>query len=207
MTQSCRKVLVFAATCLLASAAGADAVFNIWVDAPDEVQAGSTFTASVWAEVSGSVLDESDGGFQGFAADLLASGLDAEFSTATIPFMNIPMSFGTPEPNALRDVRAVNYPQGIHFPDQNPLLLFNVEVTTAPSARGSLELTVAQVQGESAMLGWWVDYWEPVILLDTDLGSSRIITPATVNVIPAPASLGLLAVVGVGAVRRRRSVA
>jgi len=154
--------------------------------------------------VSGSILNESDGGFFGFAVDLLAFGMDAEFSTATFPFMNVWLNAGTPELNALRDVRALNAPQLPFFTTQNPLLLFTAEVATNIDAIGPLELTVGPVDGVSAMVGWWVDYWEPIQVYDTDPGSTRIITPATVHVIPAPASVGVLALAGVGAARRRR---
>lgn len=197
------KLSSLVATTVLASAASADAVFNIWVDAPSEVLAGETFTVGVWAEVSGSILDTSDGGFHEFLMDLLAIGVEAEFSTATIPFINLPADFGTPGLNALRSVAAGNYPYAFNFADENPLLLFTTEVTTAPDVRGSMEMTVSPVDGAPGMLSWWVDYGILADILDTDPGSSRIITPATVNVIPAPATLGLLAL-GLLA-RRRRS--
>lgn len=202
--RGCGRILGGAVCSLLAPAASADAVFNIWVEAPAQVRAGETFTASVWAEVSGSILEKSDGGFYDFVMDLLAFGVDTEFSAATIPSMNLPLSLGIPEPNALRRVGAGNLPHLFDFAEQNPLLLFYTEVTTAQDSSGSLELTVAPAENLPAMLSWWVDYGDLSIILDTDPGSTRIITPAIVNVIPTPASLGLLALACVGAVRRRR---
>lgn len=201
--RSCGKFVGAAACSLVTTAASADAVFNIWVDAPAEVMAGETFTASVWAEVSGSILDSSDGGFQGLSADLLASGIHVQFSTASFPFMNTPFDFGTPDFNALRSIVAGNFPYFLGFAGHNPLRLFDVEVTTDQDAFGPLELTVLPA-GSSSLLSWWLDHGDLTYILDTDPGSSRIITPATVNVIPAPASLGLLVLAGVGAARRRR---
>ena len=202
------RFLGLTAGAIVATAASADAVFHIWIEAPAEVQAGSTFALSVWGEVSGSILNESDGGMHFVSADLLASGVDAEFSSASAPFMNLVWDAGKPEPNALRGVLISNEPHLLTFDDRNPLRLFDVEVTTDASAHGPLELTVAPALGASFtnILSWWLDHGESTGVRDDDPGSTRIITPATVQVIPAPASLGLLALAGVAAMRRRRAM-
>jgi len=190
-----------------ASAAPADAVFNIWFDAPEEVQAGEMFTMTVWGEVSGSVLDEGEGAFRGIAADLLASGVNVEFSAARF-LLEGEGTGGTPEPNALRMIIGFNHPEmSFHFTDGNPLRLFVVDVFTNADDRGTLELVVAPPEGvpsSDAMLWWWVDYPSRLSIADDDPGSTRIVTPAIVNVIPVPASVALLALAGVGAARRRR---
>lgn len=90
------------------------------------------------------------------------------------------------------------------FTTENPLLLFTAEVTPNRNARGPLELTVAPVDGLSAMLGRWVDDWAPTEIYDKDPGSTRIVTPAIVNVIPTPALLTLLAMADISAARRTR---
>ena len=203
MTGSRQRHLCGFVVAAVATAASGDAAFNIWVEAPAQVQAGSVFTASVWGEVSGSILEESDGGMHILTTDVLGTGVEALFSTATFPFMNTPWDYGTPEAGALRGIAAVNFASLPTFDPRNPLRLFDVEITTSSDAHGLLELTLEPSANGTTILSWWREHGVSFVL-DTDPGSSRIITPAIVNVIPAPASLGLLALAGVGAVRRRR---
>ncbi len=54
------------------------------------------------------------------------------------------------------------------------------------------------------MRAWWADSVAGTYVTDSDSGSSLIVTPATVRVIPAPASLAALAFAGVIMARRRR---
>ncbi len=57
------------------------------------------------------------------------------------------------------------------------------------------------------MVGWWSNYSTYESVLDSDPGSTRIVTPATIRVIPAPASAAILSLAVLAASRRRRSVA
>lgn len=74
-----QKLIIGLLLALPVSCVRADAVFDIWVEAPSEVQAGETFTAPVWAEVSGSILDDSDGRFSDSRLTYLPLGLRPSF--------------------------------------------------------------------------------------------------------------------------------
>ncbi len=183
----------------------ADAVFNIWIEAPEQVLAGDRFTIGIWGEVSGSVLGEGDGAVQNILADVVATGLNASFSTASMPFLG-GIQDGTPAENALRDVVGTNHPAIWNlFTTSNPLLLFTTEVTTETGAYGDLTLTIEPpAPWGGIVMTWWVDYNDLTSISDTDPGSTRLITPATVNVIPSPGAGPLLALAVFGASRRRR---
>ena len=176
-----------------------DIVFQAWVDAPEVAVAGSVFTVSVWIEATGSAIDNDVNAMASFTIDVVASGLRADLSEAT---MLVPgFSDGTPAANALREVSGFNHPAISPFSVANPLELFTTEVTLEPNATGVLELGLAQTDGWDFMFSWWVDYHLGTHIFDSDPGSTRIVTPATVHVIPAPASI---AVLGMGALAARR---
>ncbi len=188
---------------LLALPASADAVFQIWIEAPAEVQAGSTFTASVWAEASGSILNEGNGAFNGFRANIMASGVSGMFSTARIPVMAT-LSHGTPGNNSLLDVIGWNHPALGWVHQDNPMLLFEVDITAENGVLGEMTLNVSPTQGFD-LVTWWVNYETSLDWIgDADPGSTRIITPATIRVIPAPASAIMLAFGSFAFSHRRR---
>lgn len=197
------KILILAAGAALVSAeARGDVVFHAWVEAPASVERGSTFTVSVWLEIQGSVLLEGEGAVYGHTVDVLASGIGASFAPASLHTPGT--SLGTPEPNALRGVVGFNHPAISPFSVANPLELFTTEVTLEPGATGTLELDLAQTQGWDFMFSWWVDYHLGTYVFDTDIGSTRMVTPAVVQVIPSPASVGMVGLAALGLARRRR---
>jgi hypothetical protein len=183
----------------------ADAVFEIWIEAPEQVLAGDRFTIGIWGEVSGSVLGEGDGAVQNILADVVATGLNASFSTASMPFLG-GIQDGTPTENALRDVVGTNDPVIWNlFTTSNPLLLFTTEVTTETGAYGDLTLSIEPpAQWGGIVMTWWVDNNDLTSISDTDPGSTRNITSATFNVIPSPGTGSLLALAAFGASRRQR---
>ena len=188
---------------MLSTAALADAVFNLWIDAPAEVQAGSTFTFSVWGQVSGSVLNEGDGAMSALSMDLLAEGVSATFSEARRVEMGL-LDLGTPSSNMLEGILGINHPSFFPFWTTNPSRLIEIDLTLAPGSIGTIELIPAPNAEREYLLAWWADYNDLVFVSDADPGSSRVITPATVNVIPAPGAAALLALAGLGTERRRR---
>lgn len=179
-----------------------DIVFHAWVEAPEAVEAGSTFTASVWMEATGSSLDNDVNALASLTLDVVASGLSASFSEATLFIPGF--SAGTQTDNALLEVSGFNHPSISPFTTQNPIRVFETSVTVAPNFTGSLEITLAQSDGWDFMMAWWIDYTAAMSAFDTDPGSSRVVTPALVRVIPPPASAAVLALAGLGAARRRR---
>ncbi len=201
----CGQLLLSVLFVSVSATAQAEAVFNVWIDAPSVVQAGETFSVSFWGEVSGSVLTEGDGAMRTVQADVFATGVDANISTAVFPHM-VGFVAGEPEPNALRNVLGLNdyYLFSPNFWVLNPVELFSVEVTTSVQATGELELTAAPASWQDNLLTWWVDWRDAEFVSDTDPGSSRIITPATVRVVPSSGGVAVLAVAGLAAVRRRR---
>ncbi|KAA0213149.1 MAG: hypothetical protein DYG94_13110 [Leptolyngbya sp. PLA3] len=196
------KVLCLGLVLECADIARANAVFHLWFETPSEVQAGSTFTLSAWAEVSGSILSESDGGFNSFAMDLVAGGLPVSIDAATMQYF-VPVSAGTPASNALQDIVGVNHHAIPPFYTLNPIQLFTTEVTLLDPTQGEVSLAVYPTDGVDFILAWWLDYGSNTYVTDADLGSSLIVTPAAVRVVPAPATFALLALAGIGPRRRR----
>ncbi|MBX3321750.1 MAG: hypothetical protein KF757_02035 [Phycisphaeraceae bacterium] len=188
----------------LALPASADAVFHIWIEAPAEVQAGSTFTASVWAEASGSILNEGNGAFNGFRANIMASGVSGVFSTARIPAMAA-LSHGTPSNNSLLDVIGWNDLVLGWISLDNPIHLFEVDITLEPSVLGEINLDVFPTSGFH-LVTWWLNYEISLDWIgDSDPGSTRIITPATIRVIPAPGALAIVCIAPLWLLQRRRT--
>ncbi len=202
---SCGKLMGLLCSTGLATTAAADAVFNIWIEAPKQVEAGESFNVSVWAEVSGSVLIEGEGAMHSFWTDMIATGIGAEFSPADVQFFCARLS-GTPEIGALSGVGGSQnyYSPGCQFWTSNPQLLFETVVTPIVGTSGLMELSVQPVAGQDSMIDWWVDYMDSISVADTDPGSSRNITPATVRVVPSSGGVTVFAVAGLGIVRRRR---
>lgn len=180
----------------------AEVVFQAWVEAPAVVERGSTFTASVWIGATGSTIDNEVNAFHTFVVDVIATGVDVALSEAN--FLVVGSSVGTPSDNALLEVAGVNLPVfWWAFTDANPLSLFTFEVALDPHETGTLELNLSQADGWDFMFSWWVDYQQLTYVFDTDPGSTRIVTPAVVRVVPEPASIGLLACAALAARRRR----
>ncbi|GAB4384211.1 MAG: hypothetical protein Kow0022_06120 [Phycisphaerales bacterium] len=176
-------------------------VFRAWIDAPQAAVAGSTFGASVWVQALGSSIDSDANALASFTTDVLASGLVAELSEAELLIPGF--SVGTPDGGALREVSGFNHPAIAPFSAANPLELFTINVTLVSSATGTLVLDLNQTQGWEFMFSWWLDYDVGTYAFDTDPGSTRIVTPALVRVVPEPASIGLLACAALAARRRR----
>ena len=198
------SVLTFAmATPLVAPFAFSDTVFHTWIEAPSEVMVGDTFTISVWSSVEGSLLGEGQVAPAGFSLDLLATGYSATFTTASIPRL-FPLSVGVPELNALRDVRGLQLWFNSDLIYDNPILLFTTEVILSGAAPGLLELNVEPRVGNSWIMAWYSDLPNSNDITDDDPGSTRIITPATIRVIPAPGVFVLFSLAICTSLRRRR---
>ena len=187
---------------MLAFPTSADAVFHIWIEAPAEVQAGSTFTANVWGSADGPAFNSNSNAFQAFWGDVVASGLNVEFADA----VGIICNGGEPDSNALRNVQCWNYPSIHPFYTDNPFPLFSTNVTITDGQAGVLvlDLRPSEDRNNLWMLSWWSDYLNNEYALDTDLGSTRIITPATIRVIPAPGAFVLFSLAICTSLRRRR---
>lgn len=190
------RLLVVSPVLLFAKLCFADAVFHLWFDAPQVVVPGSTFTLTAWAEVTGSILAESDGGFNSFGLDVVGTNLPVTFSPAQMPYFAA-LNPGTPEPNALREVIGLNLPEVGPFYTTNPIILFTTEVALTSPSIGVLQLDPVQIAWGDFILAWWLNHDAGTYVTDTDPGSTRIVTPAVVRVIPAPAPLGALAIAGV----------
>ncbi|KAA0215207.1 MAG: hypothetical protein DYG94_09535 [Leptolyngbya sp. PLA3] len=205
MKRPSSQVLCLALALGFADVCFADAVFHLWFEAPSEVQAGSTFTLTAWAEVTGSILGESDGGFNSFGLDVVGSGLPAAFSNVQMPYFAA-LAPGTPDTNSMREIIGINLPEIGPFYTMNPIILFNVDVTLNSAETGEIVIAPSQIGWADFMLAWWVDYVAGTYVTDSDSGSSLIVTPATVRVIPAPAGVVIL-VLGelVRGGRRKRS--
>ncbi|MBX3324054.1 MAG: hypothetical protein KF757_13820 [Phycisphaeraceae bacterium] len=178
----------------VASTATADTVFHTWIEAPAEVMVGDTFTISVWTSLHGSVLHQGNVAFAGFQLHLTSSGIQVEFSE--------PFDFGVPEYDvgtpADGSVFNIGGYQWWHTPWnelnwENPIRLFSANVLVGAAQSGTLSIEPTLWASLPWMTGWYLDVPNSQGIRDDDPGSTRIITPATIRVIPTPASAMVLA--------------
>ncbi|KAA0214021.1 MAG: hypothetical protein DYG94_02870 [Leptolyngbya sp. PLA3] len=194
----------------LAGSCGAQTYFDLWFEAPETVQAGATFTATVWGGAAGDWVDgELSSNFFACQMSVQILGDLAAFdsvSQASI-LTNFASDHGTPHDNWLEDVVAMNLWDLSGYIRNNPLPIFSFQVTTSPSGRGLLSLS-ALPSSEGPDLLWW--YVEPAgsgsfFLGSADDNSVLTANPFTVRVIPAPTGVTLLALAPLTARRRRSS--
>ncbi|MCL4221413.1 MAG: hypothetical protein KJZ65_08580 [Phycisphaerales bacterium] len=134
--------------------------------------------------------------------NLTAGGMLVSFTPAQMPCF-VTWSAGVPGPNALNSMVGINVPYIPPFYTLNPILLCSTQVTLMGGTTGVLQVNPSPTEGIDFMLAWWNDYVTGTSVTDSDPGSSLLVTPATVRVIPAPAA-ALLALAPLAARRRRR---
>lgn len=192
-----------------AAASGAQTYFDLWFEAPETVQAGATFTATVWGGAAGDWVDgELSSNFVACQMSVQILGDLAAFdsvSQASI-LTNFASDHGTPHDNWLEDVVAMNLWDLSGYTRNNPLPIFSFQVTTSSSGRGLLSLN-ALPSSKGPDLLWW--YVEPAgsdsfFLGSADDNSVLTANPLTVRVIPAPAGVVVFALASLGVARRRR---
>lgn len=192
--------------------------FRTWFEAPKTVMAGQTFEVSLRAsfEVDGAPaaggLDA--GWISSVAASVQVAG-DLESFESLSAFQGLAENFlsvGSIDGSWLHDFLFLQIPSDLWpwpFPGptvgdfSNPLSIGTFEVSTSKQL-GTLELHLQPFSGlDDPSVAWWqVSQGEPID--STSPGVSLFAQPATIHVIPSPASLALLAPLAIMSSRRRR---
>lgn len=184
--------------------------FDIWVEAPASVQAGDIVDVRVWAQVSGPMLDVGLNAMAGFRMDLPVNTSGNLVSAVENPRFGHPYFrswYAEVSAAGILDIGAFQldiWDTPIWL--NNPILLFSTRLHTIEGAAGWIELVPERHDPVPSIIAWWVDiddYARPVVD-DTDPNAELNITGATIRVIPAPSTLGVLVLASLGVARRRR---
>jgi hypothetical protein len=186
-----------------------DGTFRTWFETPDTVDAGDTFTATLWVTFESNTIDLSEAYFGWIETNVVAtSGVDivTGFSQAYGHHMTVG---GTPSGDMLIGVIAEQFGPWLFnpFPDIRPSVqAFSFDVSTQPGVFGDIILDLAgpPVFPESPHIGWWLELNDNTNVNVETPGIDLAIETATIRVIPAPGAGLLLAITGLGASRRRR---
>jgi hypothetical protein len=217
LVQLCSRVLPFFWGALLvgmttrpALADDVFAHFNIWVEAPSVVQDGDIINVAVWAKVSGPVLDIGRNALAGVRMNLPVATTGNLVSEVEYPQFGLPYFsswVGEVNETGIFDI-------GIHQPDlldvpifrNNPILLYTTQLYTIAGETGLIELLPERRDPTPEIIAWWIDTDDPSrpIVTDLDPNAALTITGKTIRVIPTPGSSTLLALAGLGTLRRRR---
>ena len=198
----------------IATPAGADedvfAQFDIWVEAPSVVQDGDIIDVAVWAKVSGPMLDIGINAMAGFRMNLPVATSGNLVSEVEKPQFGLPYFYtwvADVNPTGIFDI-------GAHQPDlpelpiftDNPILLYTTRLFTNEGETGLIELLPERRDPTPEIIAWWIDTDDPSRPLVTDLdpNAELTITGKTIRVIPTPGTAALLALAGLGTLRRRR---
>ncbi|MCL4222770.1 MAG: hypothetical protein KJZ65_15530 [Phycisphaerales bacterium] len=195
--------------CAVAAAAGAQTYFDLWFEAPESVSAGDMFTVEVWAEASGLFVNDGQN-ISLFHSLLMSVEITgdlhslASISPATI-HTNFALNTGTPVGNWLVDVMALNL-LDFGFDPDNQMHFFSFDVSTTTMGGGILTFNAHPSSTGPDLLWWHVQppTGDSFYICSADDNSVLTVEPFTVRVIPAPASLTVLAFAGVVISRRRR---
>ncbi len=198
---------LIATTPLLASAQTRE--FRAWFEAPQTVMAGETVQVWMWATYEVNGVAETAGNMESAVGSIEVSGDLAAFTSISQLRHGMYYIFdrGTPDGPWLRDF-ITGQPQvpGVIVDDRNPLPILMFEIETTPETTGLLHVDLRPYADyPTAILYWYYadlgsENWPNTL----DPGISFFTTPATIRVIPAPASAIMLAFGSFALTRRRR---
>ncbi len=185
-----------------------DGTFRTWFETPDTVMAGDTFEVHMWASFEGDLL-QPEGYFSAALANFEVSGdLDTFEAISPLTFgLTFIFDEGTPDGPWLRDVFTAQHPALPDVDYSNPILVLGFEVTTLANSIGMLDIDIRPgFDPDMPLLEWSVNGTgtSDDIVRTTDPNIALIATPASVRVVPTPASSLVLALAALGASRRRR---
>lgn len=183
--------------------------FRAWFEAPQSVMAGETIQVWMWATYEVDGVPETAGHMDSVVGSIEVFGDLGAFSHIS-PLRNglaLILDRGTPDGPWLRDFMTVQ-PYGVPgviIDERNPLPILMFEIETTPNTTGLLHLDLRPFTDESIPhLSWFYPFADPFYwVITTDPDVSLIATTATIRVIPAPASVIMLAF-GSALTRRRR---
>ncbi len=198
------KATALAALALASTAWGQ--VFTIWAEAPEAVNPGETYTVEFWGSVEGDPWVDGVSALAGFGVDALGSGPVASVTTATIA--DWASDFGMEGQVTGIDVLAISggqYSLIVFQPDfnwDNPSILFTIEV--AASNAPGLITYVPGNPNVNGGLSFYPDSQDSAsIAAPNDSGTMLVLIGATTQIVPAPATLGLVFAGLFGSGRRR----
>lgn len=195
---------------LVSTAAFAEPVrFHAWFEGPAQVEPGEVSFFNLWVGAAGAELDDTvpdalatlvlslrvSGDLAAFASHTPATaGMDSIFLTST----------GMLDGPVLRDVAGMQnvlYPPP--FPSyENPIRVLTFGILTSEDARGQLSLTLEDGLAWGPLRFVW--YINTRLAASDDPANTLIVDPFSFRVIPAPATVGVLALATLGVARRRR---
>lgn len=210
--------LTAAALSLLASSLSQaqEHMFRTWFDAPESVIAGETFQVWMWAsyEVDGAPEPSVEGSYlNGVYASIEVTG-----SLATLDHLSpildgfCRLESGRSDGAWLRDFilfQGEGVP-GVQVNYSNPLPVAMFDVTTVGGSQGVLDFFLRAPSDMPVPYIDWRDSNSDVVIATVDPGTGDIdvladlvTTPISVRVVPAPPTLGLLALAPFAGRRRR----
>ncbi|MBX3324075.1 MAG: hypothetical protein KF757_13930 [Phycisphaeraceae bacterium] len=206
-----RPVIILAAfliTMLPSLAFAQDRQFRAWFEAPETVLAGDTFQVWMWATYEVNGIPETVGNMDSALGSIEVSGDLVAFANVSQLLQGLFYFFerGTPDGPWLRDF-AIGQPQvpGAIIDERNPLPILMFEIETTPDTTGLLHVNLRPYAEYLTAILYWRDpdlsseNWPNTL----DPGISLSTSSATIRIIPAPASVIMLAF-GSALTRRRR---
>lgn len=186
--------------------------FHIWLNAPNSVLAGDTYTIEVWGSVAGGSWVQGTSAIAGFGIDILnvegAGIISALGPTVISPWA---AGFGTNGTIVGADVIDTSGGQlanlfGFLNPNinmSNPIMLFKFDVTTMFGTSGWITYTPGNPNPNGGLSYYVISTDGASVIAPNDPGTTLTFAGIETFVVPTPATLALLALGGLFISRRR----
>ncbi len=201
--------------CVIVAVAASTAAaqdFQIWLNAPNSVMAGDTYTIEVWGGVSGGSWVTGTSAIAGFGVDVLNLG-GADLIGLLGPTVIAPWAAGFGSNGIIvgADVVETSGGQlanlfGFLNPNinmSNPIMLFSIDVTTQVGTTGWITYAPGNPNPNGGLSYYVISTDGASVIAPNDPGTTLTFAGIETLVIPAPATLVLLALGGLCASRRR----
>jgi hypothetical protein len=191
-------------------ASAQDGTLRAWLDAPETVNAGQTATVTAWVTFESDAINMDEAYFgvlQTSIAAVSGNSLIHSFSSA---YGEYTITEGTPDASGINDIFAWQVGEWLfnyNIDTSSIVAAFSFDITTQTEGLGEIQLDFSGTRWrpDTPYFAWFLDFDESNIFVDSDMPNiEAIFEPVTIRVIPAPGMGTLLALAGVGALRRRR---